>query len=46
MEKEGDIPLIIKERNLEINKKSFAKNIGQATLENRVQAQPCIRMNE
>lgn len=27
VEEEGDIPLIIKERNLEVNKKSFAKNI-------------------
>jgi len=49
VEEEGDIPLIIKERNMEVNKKSFAKNIFRLDKQhqrNRTQVQACIGMNE
>lgn len=49
VEEEGDIPLIIKDRNVEVNTKSFAKNIlrlDKQQQRNRAQVQACIGMNE
>lgn len=49
VEEEGDILLIIKDRNMEVNTKSFAKNIlrlDKQQQRNRAQVQACIGMNE